>query len=59
MSKILLTILFSLLFVQQAVSQLPASQKKDKLNISFNKNIELLASPTLSHLKAPTVKQKF
>jgi hypothetical protein len=42
MGKILLTILFGFLLFQQAVSQLPASQKKDKLSISFNKNIELL-----------------
>lgn len=42
MGKILLTTLFSFLLFQQAVSQLPASQKKEKLSISFNKNIELL-----------------
>lgn len=42
MKNLVFTALLYLSIVQQSASQLPKSQKKDKLNISFNKNIELL-----------------
>lgn len=42
MKKIILCIMFSFMFMQQTIGQLPANQKKNNLNISFNKNIEFL-----------------